>query len=80
MIIDKHCGQWSDETTQLDDYAYELYKNYIIKTYTNTSTFGPQKSFANAYMKYNNTFVNDFYDKAVMILRQEKIKKILWKK
>ena len=77
MNITKNKGHWSKESTLLDDYAYQLYIDYMIHTYTSSVidvSMGPQSTFTNSYYKYNEKSVAyPFYKKAIPILRKEKL-------
>lgn len=76
MKIDKSLGDWSHNSTLLDDYAFQLYINYMIETYKNIS-FGPQSHFAKSYYNFGEySPVYHFYKEAEIILRKEKLLKL----
>lgn len=79
MLIDKSIGKWCEGTTQLDDFAYQLYVEYIQsfgdKYLENITT---QLALYSIYHHNDgNDFLNSFYENAKLILRREKIEKIL---
>ena len=77
MIINKNIGHWSNDSTLLDDYAYQLYINYMIDTYVSDVSdvsMGPQSNFIKSYYKFNEKCVAyPFYKKANLIIRKEKL-------
>lgn len=74
MIIDKshNNGIWCKNSTILDDISYNLYLKDCYKYECYNITFQPH--FIN---QQNIKWVNEYYDKAKVILIGEKIKKIL---
>jgi len=76
--INKRIGLWNnDESSYLDDVAYKLYVNYYFKKY-NSNAMGTQVEFNKAYnLNYGNVIVNKYYDIAKLVLRREKIERIL---
>lgn len=79
MQIDKTIGKWYDGKTELDDFAYQLYIEYT-KSFTtiHLELITPQSSICSIYHHGDgNDFINGFFDEAKLILRREKIQKIL---
>lgn len=79
MLIDKSIGDWCDISKDIDDYAYQLYINYMIEKY-NEHIFGSQYNFMDSYIKwYDDSLPYLYYKHAEFILRKEKIIKIIKK-
>jgi len=79
MQIDKSVGNWSNEKclSYIDDIAYKLYVEYSIPIVKHINLITTQGTIYNIHnMNNGNSFVNGFYDKALLILRREKIQKI----
>ena len=73
MEINKSKGKWYNGSTLLEDHAYYLYlRPYISGTTQGSIT---QDSFI-TLNKYTGSYQN-YFDYAKLILRKEKIKKIL---
>lgn len=72
MIIDKTVGNWKNYgTTQIDDYAYQLYLNNKISNCTKHSQLTVM------YYYYNNqNRFKSFYKKAHDLIIAEKINKL----
>ncbi len=79
MEIDKSKGKWLDNATLLQDYAYQLYTiNYNPLMYDNVNVgdYVTQEDF-NIINKFGIGVFNEHFNNAKLILRREKIEKIL---
>lgn len=81
MVIDKSFGKWDDNLDYIDDIAYYLFIKYILSLGTNSDLIMSQASmYFVRHTKGTNIFVDRYYDEAKLILRREKIEKILNRK
>jgi len=84
MIINKRRGNWGSDGQfdYLDDVAYELYVQYSQSRIDVNLNFIPDQY--TVYTIYHhskigendNNFINDFYNRARLIIRKEKLEKI----
>jgi len=80
MVIDKTFGEWCDYGTELDDLAYYLcakgFKDLEFDSvkHENIYAFITQDVFISEEQEYD-TF-KDYYEKAIIMLRKEKLKRI----
>ena len=78
MEIDKSKGTWVDNTHLLDDIAYKFYVDMVLEhthKYNQPYIFFKQSDII--YSHINNNEYSGYYNNAKIILRKEKIEKIL---
>lgn len=78
MLIDKTVGRWCEETTKLDDVAYQLYVNMVLRLsaeYNQSYIINTQEDIIDSYNNWNA--YRREYNNANIYLRKYKIKKIL---
>ncbi len=78
MLIDKSFGVWCEKTTKLDDVAYQLYVNMVLGLsykYNQPYVINTQKDIIDSYNNLN-AYKRE-YKNANLILRKDKIEKIL---
>jgi len=76
MIIDKSWGQLDlKNASLLDDYAFHIYLEYMNKVFPDAK----KRFFGQEFFKFSN-HKEDYYSKANLILRKDKINKIKLRK
>ena len=78
MEIDKSKGTWTDNANMLDDIAYKLYVDMVLKhsiDYNQNYIIFEQSDII--YSHINNNAYSGYYNNAKIIIRKEKIEKIL---
>lgn len=85
MVIDKSFGVWDNNSDYIDDITYYLYVEYCVSK-TNYNILPQSVVYSILHMKISNlqtssiNFIQGFYEDAKLILRREKIQKILNRK
>ena len=77
LNMTKTIGEWLEDTTTLHNYAYQLFLNdYKTAPEVMTQYRFVEYSYDSYGITINNTPIKDYYDKAILMIRKDKLENI----